>query len=282
MQLNQIKIPSNLVLIKPDKDFEKTKSGLYIGTTDVTAARHFAITGTVLVLPDQLVYRGHEIRQAEKAARQFIADNRPRKMNELAKGNDYHNDDYKSYAMEVKIAKEGSLGYLTEIEVAVNDKVWFDYTCHGNAYAEQKTIEVDGHGECFLIGYEDIFLYERDGVRNPVNGWIWIRKIVGDKNLGNDLVLADTVDTTLKNYAEVVQVGKPILEYQDERQTDYYFQDIKAGDIIYYKGKQATPLEYILHQTEGLENMHKIRRKDIISGNAEMPDMEVPDWKHAK
>jgi len=70
-QLSNLQIKTNYVLIKPEKDIEELKSGLLVkaGEEDKsrqlanTEARHYNITGTVLLVPQSLIFRGREIKQ---------------------------------------------------------------------------------------------------------------------------------------------------------------------------------------------------------------------------
>lgn len=244
IELTNIEIPNNYVLIKPDKDYEKLKNGLWIGSTPETEARHYGIKGEVLLIPQKLVYRGKEI----KALR------------DRTKGI-YSADDLKLLTSFV----HGSMEYKTVIEIEPGDRVWFDYMAHIGANTEKKAIEVEGHGECILVDYSMLFIRERAEEKVPINGWIWIKTVEASKELGNDLVAPDIVDSTIPKEAVVVKLGRPILEYLSAKDCDKNFigGTLKEGDRIFFNEKIKTPLEYTLHETTGLERLYKIKRKDI-------------------
>lgn len=247
-KLSNLKIKSNYVLIKPEKDIEQLKSGLLVmaGKEDKqkqlanTEARHYNITGTVLIAPETLIYRGRQINELKDKTNGKFGD-----------------DDLKILQSLVN----GSMEYKTEIEVQAGDKVWFDYLVHINAHTQSRTIEVEGHGECILVEYSRLFIREREGKRIPINGWIFIKKVVAENK--SMFLLADTANQIQKNVAEVFQVGSPIEEYLSIKYSDHYFKNVKAGDKILYNERLATPLEYSIHETEGLESLYKIKRTDI-------------------
>lgn len=249
-KLSDLNIKTNFVLIKPEKDIEELKSGLLVkaGKEDKqrqlanTEARHYNITGEVLAVPDSLVFRGEQVNQLRNNT-----------------GGKFNDDDLKLLHNLVN----GSMEYKTKIEVAVGDKVWFDYLAHINANTENRIVEVDGYGDCILVEYSRLFIRERDNDKVPLNGWIFIKKSLGTREVSKQFVLSDNADISLKNVAEVVQVGSPIKEYLSARYTDFYFKDIKVGAKIIYNERLATPLEYSLHESEGLEKLYKIRRTDI-------------------
>lgn len=247
---SNIKIKQNYVLIKPEKDIEQLKSGLYIQAGQEnkkrglanTEARHYNITGTVLVVPDKLIYRGEQLKKIRKRTRGIY--------------NDYD-------VKELQAAVNGSLEYQTEIEIQAGDKVWFDYIAHINANTEMKTVQVEGHGECIFVNYSQLFIRERENEKIPINGWIFIRKISTDRTLTSGLILPMSANVLVKNQAEVVIIGKGHDDYLSVKHTDFWFKEVKPGDKIIYNEALATPLEYEIHETEGLEKLFKIKRKDI-------------------
>jgi len=249
-KLGNLKIKTNYVLIKPEKDIEELKSGLLIkaGQEDKqrqlanTEARHYNITGEVLVVPQSLVFRGEQVSSLRKDTGGKFGDDNIKLLHTLV---------------------NGSMEYKTEIEIEEGDKVWFDYLCHINAVTENRIIEVEGYGECILVEYSRLFIRERAGIKQPLNGWIFIRKLEGERKLSENFVISNTADLTLRNQAEVVQVGTPIEQYLSLKYTDHFFKDIKSGDKVIYNEKLSTPLEYSLHETEGLEKLYKIKRTDI-------------------
>lgn len=241
--LANIEIQNNYLLIKPDKDFEKLKMGLLIGTIPMTEARHYSVTGTVLIAPKRLIYRGEQIKKLRAKT-----------------GGRFGDDDIK----ELKNIVVGSMEYKTDLELQPGDKVWFDYLAHINANTEMKTMDIAGHGECFFIDYSRCFIREREGERIPINGYIWIKQVYrNSRDLGSGLIEPETVDNRVPGHAVVVKTGKPIQEYLSALHSDFPDTEIKEGDLIAFAENAATPLEYTLHETDGLQKLFKIKRKDI-------------------
>ncbi len=251
MRAEQIEIPVNLVLIKPDEDYTETSSGLNVkGVKEDrskrqqnTLARHYAITGTVITVPNKLLFRG------DQHARVLAAT-----------GGVYNDFSLKDLTDVVN----GSMEYDVEMELKVGDKIWFDYGCHYNANVEKKILDIEGVGKCYLIDYEAIFLRERSGIKTPVNGWIWIKKIDAIQSSPSGLIVTSKKSKHLKDIAEVVKIGSPIKKYLSTLHKDFP-EPICEGQRIVYHEKLSTPIEYVIHKTEGLEGLYKIKRKDIIA-----------------
>lgn len=244
MDVSNIEIKNNYVLIKPDKDYETLKCGLFIGSTAETEARHYGITGEVLVTPEKLIFRGKEINELRSVTGGQYGDDQLKTLHELV---------------------NGSLEFKTECELKPGDKVWFDYLAHINAISEKKAITIEGHGECILVEYTRVFIRERKGERAPINGWIWIKTIQGERDLGNGIEVPETVDVTVKNEAIVVTVGKPIEQYLSALESDRGLEGLQPGMRIFFNQGVMTPLEYTLHESDGLEKLYKIKRKDIYA-----------------
>lgn len=245
---SKIKIKTNYVLIKPDADHEKLSNGLYIGSTKETEARHYAITGTVLIVPDRLVYRGKEAKN-------------------LRAKTGGHMDEFD--AKDLISILNGSMRHETDMEIEVGDKVYFDYIAQFNANTEGKSIQVEGHGECILMEYSMLSAVQKGEEFIPINGYIWIRMIQDTHDLGNDIIIPDTVDTTVPGIATVVKVGKPIKEYLSAKHSDQGLIGLTAGQTIMFYDAVKTPLEYALHETDEMKGLYKIMRKDI---HAILPD----------
>lgn len=265
--LSKLSIKRNYVLVKPDADHETLKVKGSDGDVELdlvptfeTEARHYGITGTVLKVPEALVYRGRQVIDYRKETETN------RGLDEMRK---------------LGLLRKGSLDHETEMELEVGDRVWFDYKAHMHGNTEQKSIDIEGHGNCLLMRYDMIFMRERDLNMAPINGWIWIKDIEGSRDLGNGLVLPDTIDVTPKGVGEIVKLGKAITHHADQ---EYNLRmdaicidgkledlasnvmthgDLRPGMIVHFREKAAIPLEYSMHETLGLEGLKKIRFKDI-------------------
>ena len=120
ISLSTFRIPANYILIKPDPDFEFVKIKpdsefsaiteeveIKIGYTSETHARHYGISGTVVTLPEQLIFNP-TIRQ-EKITMPFDVD------------------------MELEIGDKVFFDYLCQIK-AVSDKLIVDTEEHGMCF----------------------------------------------------------------------------------------------------------------------------------------------------
>lgn len=250
--LSKLRIKRNYLLVKPDMDHEKVnlknsegqKFGeLYIESTNETEARHYAITGTVLAIPEQLTYRGRSVDELRKRTGSNFTTDEIKELQELVKE-----------SMEIDV----------EQELRVGDKVWFEYIAQLNGETQKLKVEIEGHGTCLLMRYDKIFLYERDLKIFPINGWIFIKDLEGNRDLGNGLMLPDTIDVTPRGVGEVVRVSSPVRHYMEARHNCGRV-DAKPGMKVRYRPNAWSPAEYSLHETLGLEGLKKIQQKDIIA-----------------
>lgn len=250
LKLSEIEIKTNQVLIKPDDDYLRLKSGLLISGTEEdrkkkiehTKARHYSITGLVLLEPQSLVYGG-------KKQREIVAKRQGQ---------------YDQFSIkDLNDAVRNSLEYKTNVEVRKGDKVWFDYRCHYSSFNEQKFIELEDHGICMLIDYHAIYARERKGSKIPVNGWIWVKQVPKLQQQTGLLLDPETARSTEKNVGEIFACGTRIEEYINVLTEDTKVKLTKGMKVLFHE-KIATPLEYDIHATEGLEGILKIKRKDLI------------------
>lgn len=254
--IHAIRIPNNYLLIKPDPDFEFIEvdpaSGfeinnepvkIWIGYNSETHARHFGITGEVLVCPDRLVFNRGRIEKYKK------------KIGSVRVTSD-------------QIAVAALMGASQEIdvdmEVEPGDKVWFSYLCQLNAVMEKLLIDTEEHGLCFLVRYEDLYCYERDQEKTLVNGWVWIKRIKrADKTAsGIDLNLNET-NQYQNGRALIVKAGKAVKGYMDGKIEDQI--NFQGGEQVVYNGKMGHPVEYAMHRKLHDDEVYSIRRKHIYA-----------------
>ncbi len=120
ISLTTFKIPANYILIKPNPDFEFVKIKpesefsalteeveIKIGYTSETHARHYGVSGTVLVLPEQLIF--NRTRRQDKITMPFDVD------------------------MELEIGDKVFFDYLCQIR-AVSDKLIVETEEHGMCF----------------------------------------------------------------------------------------------------------------------------------------------------
>lgn len=234
ISLKTFRIPANYVLVKPDPDFEFVKIKpesefsalteeveIQIGYTSETHARHYGISGTVVVLPEQLI---------------FNPKKRPNKI---------------------------SMPFDVEMELQINDKVFFDYLCQINAVTDKLIIDTEEHGLCFLCKYEDLYCYERNGEVELINGWVWIKRIEKDKEVkGIELQLSDK-NKFLSGQAIVVKAAKPVRKYMEGMSEDPI--EFKGGEHIIYDPRFGHEMEYSMHRLLSEDEVLSIRRKNIYS-----------------
>lgn len=248
-----MKIPMNLVLVKPDKDYTEitTESGFTLelgkddGKTATSAweARHWSVTGTIIQLPETLFFYGDEM----KKLKDENGGNIP-----------------KERLNEFQTLRNASLDECPIIpELQLGDRVWFHYMIHMEATQTGLTYNHPEHGECFFMKYDSIFAVNRNNETFPVNGWIWIKPETYKQEEVDGLIFRhDLQDKEKPNLATIVKVSSPIKYLHD-----HYYDDptieLKEGDKIIYNSSLKLPLEYSLHQTKELRGLEKIRRHHI-------------------
>lgn len=250
ISLENFSIARNWVLIKPDPDFEfvelKTPGGIVeiqVGYTSETHGRHFGITGTVLAVPDELVFNKQRIEKYKKriGSKRLISDE-----------------------IRVALLMSSSQEIDVDMELELNDKVWFSYLCQINAVTNKYLIDIEGHGMCFLVKYEEIYCYERAGEVQLINGWVWIQRIERTRKTesGIELQLADT-NKYENGHACIIKSGSPVREYMDGRQ-DYPWR-FNGGEQVVYASRMGHPIEYSMYRKLTEDEVLCVRRKHIYA-----------------
>lgn len=234
VSLNTFKIPANYILVKPDPDFEFVRIKpdsefsaitdeveIQIAYTSKTHARHYGISGTVVVLPNQLIY------------------NKKKRENKI------------------------SMEFDVDMELQLNDKVWFDYLCQINAVTDKLIVDTEEHGLCFLCKYEDIYCFDRNGEIELVNGWVWIRRIERDaESAGLELKFSDK-NKFIPGQAIIVKAGKPVKDYLDGINEEPI--DFNGGEQVIYDPRFGHEMEYSMHRSLTESEVMSIRRKHIYA-----------------
>lgn len=254
INLEKFKIPSNYVLIKPEPDFEFIKvepknkfsgeSGpveILIAHTTETHARHFSITGTVLVNPEKLIFNKKRIKDFKRG-----------------RAND------ESRREGVARLMEASLEIDVDIDTEVGDKVWFSYLCQLNAVIHKLIIDTEEHGICFLIKYEDIYCYQRKDAVFLINGWVWIKRVERSRKTDTGLELQfSTKNTHEPNWAIIIKSSNPVRDYMDSKPEGSI--NFNGGEQVIYNDKMGHPLEYGLHRELTDDEVLSVRRKHIYA-----------------
>lgn len=255
VSLADFSIPNNYVLIKPDPDFEfievpstspmAESTKIWIGYDSETIGRHYGITGTVLVVPENLKFNKPRI----KKLRDRISNGKNREVSD-----------------QIVMANlvNSSLSIDVDMELQPTDKVWFDYMCQINAVVDRLLIDTEEHGMCFLVKYEDIYCLERDGELKVINGWVWVQPLEKETTTdsGLEVVLSDT-EKYLKNTGVIVNAAAPIKGYLDYDSEDPV--ELNPGDEVIYNEKIGFPVEYSVHRKLTDKETYCIRRKDIYA-----------------
>lgn len=265
----KVRIPSNYVLVLPDKTFDTyqlsgKETGIMVGRSierDVSdddseeglleervdnLAQHFSVKGKVFSVCEKLLYRKDLILKL----RERFGNN--------------HSD-----MAELGYQTNICVDYDTDIEVSVGDEVMFDYLEHIACYEDGRVIETE-LGDMYLIRYDALFIaLKPDGSKVPLNGWVAIKRILAEKVTEHGIVVPlfskDYFRVGKHEYAEVLDVGSPLRGMKE----DFNYSDgpdhISSGDKVVYRPGGSYSLEWALHQVvyPGID-ARIVRRKDIL------------------
>lgn len=270
ISIHDIKIPYNLVLILPDKEFTSFhlngKESLPAGKVDLeNVAEHYSVRGQVFGVPEELVFSLDRIQAIH------VPDTFGMRQEETV----FY---LKSQMTEAKNYKDGSVAYDVGMDVRVGDIAYFNYQEHYNCYEEGRYVDTIEHGEMLLIKYDQLICAETEyeGLV-MLNGILLIEPISLESTFGKnifskagfDIVNLKSKEDDIKkklNIGFVRAWGRPVRKYMDfpeNKDGNYNFQD---GQIVMYNPKVAPPLEYQLHNTmfEG-KTLLKLRRRYIFA-----------------
>lgn len=255
VSIANFRIPNNFVLLKPDPDYEfvevPVNSGIldssgepvkfWIGKDPESDARHYGVTGTVIVTPDKLVFN-------------------KKQMKEL-RGQQENLD----ISQQVAMARlnENSMSLDVDMELECGDKVWFHYVAQINAVTENLLVDTIEEGMCFLVRYEDLYCYERNGQVELINGWVWIQRIEKEKDVHGIEIQYDKKNAFEKNRAIIVKAGKAVRDYLDGEPEDPI--SFHGGEEVAYHDKIGFEMEYSLHRKLTDKPTLSIRRRHIMA-----------------
>lgn len=265
----RIRIPSNYVLVLPDKNFttyqfQGRETGIEVGISAVrdltdddtgierieetvqTYAHHLSVKGKVYAIPEKLIYNGHKIKYARL---NFSNDN--------------------SSMQKLGGLMSESLDFDTLMEVEVGDEVVFDYRSHLECYEDGKFIETE-LGDMFLIRYDMLQIAINPyGEKKALNGLVFLEQKLYEKETPSGLiipVLSGKEDKIERwDIGEVVLSGNPVFGYKDNIEYSDDPTPISAGDFIMYRPGGTGLLENDLHQIifPG-KRILTVRRRDIF------------------
>lgn len=262
MNINNIKIPSNYVLVKPDADFNSIiidgrDTGIILG--DSADAKDFladnyrdeaqdiatnsgqkkSVTGTVIKVCQKLIFNGEK----------------------LTKQRQGFSNDMAYMAMLSKIRSE-SVVYDVPIEVKEGDKVVFDYVSHYECYQSGQYIETED-GDYFILKYDQLYAkYTKEDGSDlyPLNGKVFVEALEREKEVVlGDILMVYTEDN--KSFDTVgyikgkkLQIGQILASgcickgYIDDLDMGDDTTKLNNGDYIAFKWAYATPFQSEMHQ----------------------------------
>jgi len=222
-----MKANHNHVIVKVDEDYDQVR-GIYVGLTNNNKGYNAPRTGTVIAAPDEIVFRGKQIRAIRK----------------------HHEDVGETNIRLIQYYTKISNHYGTTAELKEGDKVWFPSSVMMN--------DLNDCGEYKSIPYHYIYCASREDEVVMCNGYLLVEPVIEQKNMfsidGNDKVtemwgVIKYLGSLNKGY-----IGYPDIEDVDE---------LKAGMKIVFNKAFQTPLENDLHKRFD-KNYFIMHRKDVL------------------
>ena len=238
----------NVVLVKPDEDHVKdSQTGMYVAD-HFDPARHWSVSGTVLQVPDTLVYLGNKLKALKSLGKLTGA--------------------YLHYAQRHRMM---SMDFDTDIEIKVGDKVYFNYSNHIAGAEEKKEFNSPTGEKLILMPYDSLYMAVRGDKKIPLNGYIYVEPLrYSREDLQNLRKTAHgwrkppQKGDIRKGWGRVHMIGssnKGYLDYPaDKDQTQ-----IKQGDIVLFRKTLSFDMEWSYHRTLFQQTMYRMQRKDILA-----------------
>ena len=272
IDIDNIRIPYNWVLIKPDENFKTTQrhgkdTGIHVPPWGINAASHISVTGTVIAVPEKLRYYGKKI----KELRANLSEDSPQ-------------------PPELPILRRQSMDYLTSIEITAGDKVYYEYTTRLDASKEGRIIDTK-YGELMLVPYYILIMAfvpgcDMSNVKptdvRMLNGNILIKpleyaletNLQGVQGTRTEMdIFVPVTKQELKyvkfnntQFANVIACGSLVKDYCDYPKAPADDPRIgKPGQKIAYDGRMQKRLEVEYHHVIfGEHILYRIHRKDIL------------------
>lgn len=272
---NKITIPFNRVLIKLDGDFETyhntengADTGLYVAPWGINAASHLAVTGTVVKLPERLIYNGYEVHKMK--GDKEMTDVKQKQLADL---------------------RRESMTYDVPIEITPGLRVYFEYRTRLDAYKEGRWFENED-GNYILVPYDLLVMafQPRTDFNDvkvtdvyPLNGFVLVKPLeyatetnadgIKGVKTENDLFLpaqpeAKYVKQGNAWYGTILAVGCGVKSYLDyPGRSDGEARDtplVRPGNKIIFDGRLKKRLEVEHHRVIFKKHtLYRIHRKDI-------------------
>jgi len=275
MNIETIRIPSNRVLIKLDPDFDTYHStitgdntGIHVAPWGINQASHVAVTGTVVKVPETLIYNGYMLNAMKQ---------HPHRSVETQK--------------EIARLRAESVSYDVPMELVAGLRVYFEYTTRLNAIKEGRAFEI-GEDKFILVPYDLLIMaFKPDTDFSNVkvtdvymlNGFLLIKPIEYAREKSADgitgvktesdlfLPVPDDAKYVKKGniwWANILAAGCGVNSYADfpGRGGEQKVDGSKPGQKIAYDSRQQKRLEVEHHRVIFKTHIfYRIQRKDIIS-----------------
>lgn len=247
---------NNLVLVLPDEDYETfqiagRETGIFTSLAAGTAGERACVSGTVLAVPETLIYNGKRILDLKRKHLSPAAEQ-----------------------AEIDRLKKDSLVFDSPMELAVGDKVLFFYKNQIDCYRDGRSVPVDVFGTtkfALLMCYDTLNCVELAPDKlKPLNGLIFVEKVELKSNVksasGLELVNFKMMGGLPKKrpfgIGRVVEAGSMCYGYLDfpEIKPDDY--PIKPGDYVFVDERYTHNLQHANHQTHKTPRII-VKRKDI-------------------
>lgn len=276
-----LRIPQNLVLIKPDDDYKNwgikgldgedlmiplgaaTKNDPY--DTDkhkelrgqqaqLDAAQHVSTTGIVVRVPETIGYNGDKIDRIMK--RQGVSIDIAPVISEL---------------------RARSMHFNVPMDLIPGDRVIFKYIEQFNCFKEGRSVE-ENFEKMILMYYDCIILAIRDGKPIMLNGNILIEPVINETEADKLASMFSTVGANgllqpLKKElkSRKMQIGRVkflgskcdgYLDYPKEKDDDTLCVD----DVVVFDPRNGISLEHEYHREFHYKRLIRMQRKDILIG----------------
>lgn len=271
INLTNLVIPANYVLIKPDMNFDTyqfrgKETGIHVAPWGINQASHISVTGTVIKLPQKLVYRGKQVKLMRADLREQSEENKL-----------------------LPILRAQSVSYDVPMELQVGHKVYYEYTTRLSAMKDGRLIDT-AEGEMMFVPYDILVLAFRPGTDmenvqpqnvQMLNGFMLIkpleyaleRDLSGVRGVRTEMDLFRPVTEEEKyvrfnniGFANVITAGCKVRDYIDfdrAREDDMLIG--RTGQRVAYDNRMQKRLEVEHHHVVFKEHiLYRLHRKDIL------------------
>jgi len=243
----------NYVLVKPDKNLTHYKfdgGAELFARTDINPQNFWSVTGTVLSVPENLIYNGHKTNALKKLHPKFT-----------------HN---RFIVKKLQDLNKVSCSFDTPIEVVEGDKVYFHYIQHDECQEDGRIVEIDGD-PCYFIPYDQLYLVKREKDVVMLNGYVLVEPIGyqhHDLYSTSGLKIKPTTEVgeDKPGYGKVRYTGSLNNGYLGYREWVKDADVVNPGDMILFKRLSDVPLEFRYLETfDGLNRFYLMQRRDIYA-----------------